>query len=187
MDGHTCSVKWLLHRAVCAQGCQRGCGVRGGLTSRKMSVLVSIACTYAATAAWPERCNSFLVPRGCTKLGSVAVQVEVVAAGLSSKEGAADFLYYPAMPGNCTARPAEKWALQVHLFQPLHLGIMQSPVMSSRNARMQCHAAAPGLRVGSCTCLACQLPHQLPRSCAQRRQTRCAQRRGRARSASAAP
>lgn len=47
----------------------------------------------------------------------VGVQVEVVAAGLSGREGAADFLYYPAMPGNCTARPAEKWALQVHLCQ----------------------------------------------------------------------
>jgi hypothetical protein len=40
------------------------------------------------------------------------VEVEVVAAGLAARAGAADFLFYPAMPGNSTARPAEKWALQ---------------------------------------------------------------------------
>jgi len=34
------------------------------------------------------------------------------ALGLAAEQGAADFLYYPAMPGNSTARPAEKWALQ---------------------------------------------------------------------------
>jgi len=38
--------------------------------------------------------------------------VEVVAAGLAAAPGAAEFLFYPAMPGNSTARPAEKWALQ---------------------------------------------------------------------------
>ena len=38
--------------------------------------------------------------------------MEAVAAGLAAAAGAADFLFYPAMPGNSTARPAEKWALQ---------------------------------------------------------------------------
>jgi len=38
------------------------------------------------------------------------VEVEVVAAGLAARAGAADFLFYPAMPGNSTARPAEKCA-----------------------------------------------------------------------------
>ncbi|KAK9835230.1 hypothetical protein WJX81_007555 [Elliptochloris bilobata] len=42
----------------------------------------------------------------------VVQQVEVVEAGLAAERGAADFLYYPAMPGNSTARSAEKWALQ---------------------------------------------------------------------------
>ena len=42
----------------------------------------------------------------------VGAQVEVVATGLGAEGGPAAFLYYPGMPGNSTARPAEKWALQ---------------------------------------------------------------------------
>ncbi len=48
----------------------------------------------------------------CTVTKCVNAQVEVVANGLGAERGPAAFLFYPGMPGNSTARPAEKWALQ---------------------------------------------------------------------------
>lgn len=172
------------------QSCQRGC-VQGGPGQyehfefcRAVRVHVPCSCCICACASQAQQ---LMWECGPAKWRTVGVQVEVVAAGLSGKEGAADFLYYPAMPGNCTARPAEKWALQVRLCQALHLGTTKSPVTSSRNAQDAVSRCCAGSRRRLLKLLDLIKSSCLPRCYAQCRLRRCAQRLGGARSASAAP
>ena len=71
-----------------------------------------LACTRASSLLLPQSLLLRQPQLLYLLLRPAPLQVTVLQCGLHSRPGLLPLTYYPAMPGNSTARSAEKWAVQ---------------------------------------------------------------------------